>query len=161
MIQVYKNLYVGDDDDYEKVKGNSDFYILRCCKEGPAGHRAILKYDSQAAPKGSNYLSAEKGRVLALNFIDTDSPDFVPGKMVDEGLAFVSEHLSDSKVLVACNRGLSRAPTIALLWLYANDKLPATYHAALSAFRKLYPKYDPMLGLEVFARRKIQELKYR
>ena len=162
MIQVFKNLFVGGDDDYEKVKSDQGYAIVRACKYGPGGHQDILKYDSHAAPKGPNYLAARRGRVLALNFVDSDNPDFIPQAMVDEALKFISEQLgAEKRVLVACNAGASRAPTLAFLWLFSQGKLSPTYSGAIRMFRKLYPKYDPALGADIYARRRVQEMKHR
>ena len=49
-MEVIRNLYVGGDEDYEKVKDNKDFDIIRCCKFGPGSHKEILKY-KPSSPK--------------------------------------------------------------------------------------------------------------
>jgi predicted protein tyrosine phosphatase len=160
MREVYKGLFVGDDSDFEKVKNDSSWYIVRACKEGPGGHRNILHYTSPGAPKDRNYLFVKRSRFLVLNIIDAQDPTFVPDSLIDESLTFINDQLSKNhKVLIACNHGLSRSPTIAFLYLYSAGKLPQEYHKALRSFRQIYPQYDPSPGLELYAKRRIREMK--
>lgn len=153
MEQVIHNLYIGSDEDYEKLALRPGWFTLRCCKEGVGGHRATLGYKEQSAPKGANYLSATTGSRMALNFIDPHDPAFIPKKMVEAGLAFIDEHLSaGDKVLVACNKGHSRGPTTAMLYLRSIGELPHNFIASERIFRTLYHPYDPGIGARQFAR---------
>jgi len=160
MNQVYRDIYVGDDADFEKVKDKDGWAIVRACKDGPGGHRDMLGYHTQGAPKNSEYLFTKKKNVLALNLIDVDDPDYIPDELIEEALKFIKdERAKDKKVLIACNAGVSRSPSIALLYLYEEGKLPKPYHQALRMFRKLYPKYDPSAGIHIFTRRKISQIR--
>ncbi len=159
MKQVYKNLWVGDDEDYEQVKSSPDWRIVRSAKDGLGGHRDTLGYTSQGAPRNEHYLFTERGNRLVLNMIDVDNPDFIPEELVNKAVSYIKEQIEDHKVLVCCNKGISRAPSIALLYLYTEGKLPRPYPQAVRMFRKLYPKYDPSAGIHIFTRRKISELR--
>jgi hypothetical protein len=162
MREVYKSLFVGGDKDYEKVKDNPDWRILRATKEGDGGHRSLLGYTERAAPPGPNYLHVKKGRVLALNLIDADSDDYIPASALDTGVAFISENLRlGHKVLVACNGGHSRGPSLAMLWLALEGKLPANYNSAVRRFRMLYPDYDPGDGIRIAVKKRIESLRNR
>ena len=152
MERIIGNLFVGSDKDYEKVKNKEDWSILRCCKEGPGGHRDTLGYTTQAAPKGKDYLSVDTLRRRALNFIDPNDPNFIPVEMVKKGLDFIDKRLEvGDKVLVACNHGHSRGPTTALLYLRAIGELAGNFHHSENVFRTLYPDYDPGIGVRTFA----------
>jgi len=154
MKEIYSRLFVGDDSDYEKVKDKNDWYVIRACKEGEGGHRSQLGYTERAAPKGKDYLFVQKGRVLALNMVDSDDPAFTPDALVDKALSFVSSSLGlGHKVLIACNQGQSRAPSLALLWLVLNGKLP--FEGAFRRFKKLYPDYDPSPGIKGYIRQRL------
>ena len=63
------------------------------------------------------------------------------------------------KVLVHCNRGMSRSPTIALLYLLKHtNALPnASLQEALGRFRELYPPYAPARGVALFTQKYWQE----
>lgn len=152
MEEIINNLWVGDDNDYLKVKDKKDFSILRCCKYGPGGHQETLGYKTLAAPPGANYLSVDQRNRRALNFIDPSDSNFIPVKMVEKGLDFVDKRLAaGDKVLIACNAGHSRGPTTGLLYLRAIGDLTGNFHSSESFYRKLYRKYDPGLGCRTFA----------
>jgi protein-tyrosine phosphatase len=159
MKEVYKGLYVGGDDSVAEARKRS-MSIVHACKDGEFSHRGLLKYESMGAPKGSEYLVARRPGNLYLNLIDADDPSFVPDAVMNEALAFIKDSLGkDKPVLIHCNHGLSRSPTIAFLYLYSVGKLPSEFHKALRAFRHLYPLYDPSIGLELYAKRRIRDMK--
>jgi predicted protein tyrosine phosphatase len=159
MRELAKNLYVGSDKDVEKARGRG-FSIVHACKDGEYSHRSVLNYTSMGAPRGSEYLVAKRNRELYLNLIDTSDPAFVPDGVIDPALDFIQEQRDDGRsVLVHCNHGISRSPTLILLYLYKTGKLPRETHKALRLFRQLYPDYDPATGLALYAKRKIQEFK--
>lgn len=154
MKEIYKNLYVGDDEDYEKVKDKQDFYIIRSCKEGQGGHRAVLGYTERGAPKDDNYYFVERPRLLSLNLVDPPHESFIPPQVVNKALSFARKHLEQNhKVLIACNSGFSRAPSLGLLMMYELGKLPAS--RAISMYRKIYPDFAPSEGFKQFLRKRL------
>ena len=162
MREIILKLYVGDDADYEKVKDNPDWHILRAAKDGPGGHRETLGYTSMGAPKGPNYLFVERPRKLILNLVDSSDPDYIPTPLVDKALSFISDSLRlEHKILVCCNHGQSRSPSLAFLWLYLEGKLPAEYHRALRTFRTLYPAYSPGDGIRQYVKSRILAAKHK
>lgn len=153
MHEVIDRLYVGDDDAYQRLKDKPGWKFVRACKEGPGGHRETLGYTTHAAPKGPEYLAAEKDNRLALNFIDPHDPHYIPVAMIQQGLKYIRQALADgSKVLVACNRGHSRGPTTALLFLRSIGEMDGNFHSSENKFKTLYPDYDPGIGARQFAR---------
>ena len=152
-MEVYSNLFVGDDTAYEKLKDKSGWSFLRCCKEGPGGHRQLLGYTTLGAPKGPNYLWVKRGKVLALNLLDLDDPSFIDEGMVNKGLDFIDERLkAGDKVLVACNQGRSRGPTMAMMYLRRIHDLPDRFRLAFKIFKGIYHKYDPGQAMEQYAK---------
>lgn len=152
MENIYPHLFVGSDEDYLKIKDREGWSFLRCCKEGPGGHRDTLDYKTLAAPKGPTYLSVDQRNRRALNFIDPSDPNFIPMEMVRKGLDFIDKRLAaGDNVLVACNTGHSRGPTMGLLYLRAIGDLTGNFHHSESFYRKLYTKYDPGIGMRQFA----------
>lgn len=152
-------LFVGDDaDDVEAQKRG--YAILVCAKDGLYGHRAALRYNTMAAPKGENYYHAERGKRMVLNLIDVDDPEFIKEEVIFPALAFINKHLkAGDKVLVHCNAGHSRGPTIGLMFLRTIGELPNGFLTSEKVFRALYPKYDPGIGMRTFARAHWQQLK--
>ena len=160
MVEIIKQLYVGDDASYEKTKGQSGWSWLRCCKEGPGGHRQTLHYESLGAPRGKNYLWVRKGNLLALNLIDVEDPQMIPDEVLDTGVAFIKERMdAGDRVLVACNAGMSRGPTIAMLFLRTIGELDQPFNRARHIFKTLYPKYSPGHGMLFHAMNRWDELK--
>jgi len=116
MIEVSPNLFVGSAADYEfKVRDQAGWCVVHACKE--PYHRQALGYSGRAAPSSHpEYLVARRGDRLILNFVDASDPKYVPRELVDAALEFMHARLAeDSRVLVHCNQGESRAPTLALL----------------------------------------------
>jgi predicted protein tyrosine phosphatase len=154
MREVYKGLWVGDDSDVEKAQ-EKNWAILHCTKDGPHSHRSILGYTAQAAPKGEEYLTAKRGRELYLNLIDPETDKLISDEAVNAGIKFVREHLEKGDhVLVHCNQGNSRAPSIALLVLHSLGKIPAVN--AMNLFRKIYPNFAPSNGMKTFVRKRLR-----
>jgi hypothetical protein len=153
MEEVYPRLWVGGDEDYHKVAKRDNWSILRACKYGPSGHRDILGYNTLAAPEGKHRLWVRKGNVLALNILDLDDPNFIDDEMIDTGLTFIKDELAKGKdVLVACNQGKSRGPSIVLAFMQSVGEFPYSFVWSERIFRTLYPNYDPAQGIRHYVR---------
>lgn len=158
MIEVYTQLFVGNELDANKALRENDWFIIHACKE--PYHRQALGYSGRAAPKNHpEYLIAKRENRLILNLIDADNPNYIPKRIIDEAVDTIHEKLKTNKVLVHCNQGMSRSPTIALLYLLKHtDVLPkASLQEALNKFRELYPAYAPAQGVGLFAQKYWQE----
>jgi protein-tyrosine phosphatase len=82
--------------------------------------------------------------------VDANDPSFFAKEMIDKALDFIDENLSNGKkVLIHCNQGESRSPSIALVYLASRtDVLPRdSLEEAEIKFRSFYPLYDPKPGL--------------
>ena len=146
MIEVAPRLWVGSQADYERKR--PAWPIVQACKE--PYHRKALGYTTRGAPKDSpEYLFCYRGKRLILNIVDVDDPQFISAAGVDEAVGFVRRQRGVD-VLIHCNQGRSRSPSIAMLAL-AGD-LPETFDDAETIMRRLYPPYDPARGVHEFAR---------
>jgi len=83
--------------------------------------------------------------------IDPPTPLFKPQLFV-ASLDFIEKHISERKVLIHCNLGLSRAPSIALLYLAKRAKVISgeDYRKATQDFVKLFPSYQPARGIALY-----------
>lgn len=148
MEEIIKHLWIGSDDDVPEAKKRG-YARLACCKDGPDGHREMLGYETLGAPKGKDYLFARKGDWMALNLIDSENPMLIPDKVIDAGIDFIQEQMDKgNKILVHCNAGMSRSPSIVMLYLHKIGELSQGYNRALHIFKTLYPKYAPAHGME-------------
>jgi hypothetical protein len=152
VIEVFPNLYVGNAADYElAVRGQVGWCVVHAYKE--PYHRQALGYSGSGAPKDHpEYLVARRGEHLILNFIDAPDPRYIPRELIDAALEFIHECLAEgSRVLVHCNQGESRAPTLALLYLVKYTiELPGDMRGAIDEFRRRYPPYNPAGGVRGF-----------
>ena len=150
MIEVYPNLFVGDQIDYElNVIAQKGWAVVHACKE--PYHRRALGYRGRRAPEDHRErLVARRGYRLILNMVDARDPALFAKEMIDAALDFIDEALAKGlKVLVHCDRGESRSPAIALLYMAARlGVLPTeSLEAAEEQFGTLYLSYNPKPGI--------------
>ena len=155
MREVYTNLYCGSEKDvYESIAlFRPDVAVLHACKE--PYHREFVGYTGRGAPKDHpEYLWAERGNRLALNIVDAPDPKYFAKEMIDKGLDFIGQKLNEGyKVLVHCNEGMSRSPSICLLYLIKHGIIKGeTLEDCEAEFMKVYPEYNPGAGMRGFVK---------
>jgi hypothetical protein len=154
MKEVHPGLWVGSQADYEEIfdhHKDREWAIVHAAKD--PFHRQALGYAGRAAPKDHpDYLFVSKPGKLILNLIDAADPKYVPKEIIHRALDFIDENLAKGqKVLVHCNQGGSRAPTIAMLYLGYCAQLPFDFEEAEAKFLESYPDYKPAAGMRGFA----------
>lgn len=156
MVEVYTNLYVGNQDDFLKNQSFfKDWAVVHACKE--PFHRNLLGYTGRAAPKDDpRYLFGyDKLGHLVLNIVDCDNPKFFADIMIDEAINYVIKNLKEGKkVLIHCNQGESRAPSIAFLVLKKLGLLKETFAESVVLFRTLYPSFEANKGILEYVKNK-------
>lgn len=153
MIEVHPGLFVGDEADERRVRGEPGWFFIHACKE--PYHRQALGYTGRAAAKDHpEYLIARRDGRLILNLVDVADVNYVAAEIVDTAIEAIHANLGDSKVLLHCNQGHSRSPSIALLYLcrYTDRFAGVGLDDALVAFRALYPSYAPARGMADYVR---------
>lgn len=125
MYNVVDNIYIGTADEVNFAK-QYGYSILGVCKEPLHRQNARIRghnkdgYTGRAMDKNEpEYLFAKRDHALYCNFIDTQDSSYIPLEAVNECMNFLDEEIiyQDRKVLIACNKGESRSPSIALMWL--------------------------------------------
>jgi hypothetical protein len=153
LIEVLESLFVGSEQDEASVRRQDGWFVIHACKE--PYHRQALGYSGRGAPKDDpEYLIAARPGRLILNLVDADNVAYIPPEIIDAAVAAIHTNIGGAKVLVHCNQGLSRSPTIALLYMAKHtDRFRAMSAAsAVAEFRRLYPAYAPALGVAEFVR---------
>lgn len=153
MFEVYANLFVGSQDDEASIRGQDGWFVVHACKE--PYHRQALGYTGRAASKDHpEYLIARRNGCLILNLVDVDDVKFVAPLIIDAALSDIHQNLTAKRVLVHCNQGLSRSPSIALLYLakFSDVFGEQGYDGALRQFQSLYPVYAPAKGMADYVR---------
>jgi len=153
MIEVHPNLFVGAEHDEQSIRGRSDWFVVHACKE--PYHRQALGYTGRAASKDHpEYLIARRPGRLILNLVDVDNVAYIGAELVDAAIEAIEQNIGRSKVLVHCNQGASRSPTIA--FLYLAQKTAAfdgmDFDEAVQAFKRIYPPCNPARGMADYAR---------
>lgn len=154
MREVSEKIYVGNQADYENgVFIPSEWAFVHACKE--PHHRNLLRYKTRGAPKDHpEYLWAERGNRLYMNIVDAPKSFFFDKGMIDKALDFIDEKLNQGlKVLIHCNEGFSRSPSIVLLYLIKHGFVQGdTLEDVEAEFLKLYPEYNPGTGMRGFVK---------
>ena len=157
MHQIASKLWVGSQADFEALDVHGTTWsAVHACKE--PYHRQALGYTGRSAPPDHpEYLWARRGNRLILNLIDGPDPKYVNRAMIDEALRFIDEQLEllrkgngHESLILHCNQGGSRAPTIGMLYLAPH--LPENFADAEDQYRESCPSYAPGIGMREFAR---------
>lgn len=144
--QVMPNLSFGNESACTH-DSSGQVAVVHACKE-PC-HRSAVGYTSRSLPRSHvNYLVLEDEYHLYLNLIDPPQPLFMMPSFV-AFFAFVDKHIGHREVMIHCNQGESRAPSLALLYTAKRfGRFPAeSYLVAAQAFRGEFP-YNPGLGIQ-------------
>ena len=157
MIEVYPNLYVGTESDCF-FDNRDDWAVVHACKF-PC-HQKAVGYSGNLSRKHPNYLVLERGTHLFLNMIDPDTPLFKP-PLFDSALSFMDRYFPTHKVLIHCNKGNSRAPSLALLYLSKCIQVinSESYATAAKDFRTKFPGYQPGRGIQTYLTKHWTEIK--
>lgn len=153
MIEVHQNLFVGAELDEQRLRGDGGWFFVHACKE--PYHREALGYTGRAAAKGHpEYLIARRPGRLILNLVDVADVNFIMPEIVDAAINAIHLNIPERKVLVHCNQGQSRSPTIAMLYLARHTDIfrGLDHAAAFGAFAAIYPPFAPARGMAEYAR---------
>jgi hypothetical protein len=143
-VRVADRLSYGDEGTCSHVDDGS-IGVVHACKE-PC-HRQAVGYQKHLPDTHPHYLVYERGHHLFLNMIDPPQPRFMMPSFL-AFLGFVDREIPDREVLIHCNQGQSRAPSLALLYMAKRLRsIPdESYDLAAEAFRSQFP-YRPGEGI--------------
>lgn len=162
MKKIVENLYIGvvSDIPFAKQEGMS---ILGVCKEPLHRQHAKLQgaseegYVGRAMPKHEpEYLWAERDHALYLNLIDAREAKYIPDECINKAIDFIDKEIADGRyVLICCNKGESRSPSVALMWLMKNNRFDRYISGdyIISIFKTLfYKNYNPGNGMKEYVK---------
>ncbi|MGB7001733.1 MAG: dual specificity protein phosphatase [Halobacteriota archaeon] len=148
MNGISENLFIGNDTDCSTV--GSDFAIIHACK---TCHQKGVGYRGNLSSSHPNYLIYENDNNLFLNIVDMDQEllSKFTHPIMKSALNFIRNHIKTEKILVHCNQGQSRSPSIGLVYLAQNGNISSnSYINAKEEFVEIYPAYLPGKGLELY-----------
>lgn len=150
MYRVYDRLFIGC--DYECFKNKEGWVTIHACKS-PC-HQKAVGYRGNLPRSHPNYLVLKRNNNLYLNMIDPPRPLFMM-PLFTKFLKFAKLHWREGKkIFIHCNKGESRAPSLALLFLAKNIGVISneSYEKAKEEFIKIYPNYMPGMGIQIYLR---------
>jgi hypothetical protein len=150
MTEIYPNLFIGTVEEAKRVMSR-DWTPFWCV----VNLASTFHYENHGWKKGLKdhpcYVMCVEYpySLLSLNWVD--GPAYLydyQGKGVERFrkiLDFIDTGIKTHKVLIVCNQGVSRSPSVALVYLAKYlHKIPSeSYAAAKEEFIKLYPMYAP------------------
>lgn len=165
MVKIIEHLYTGSIAEYQSLGlGVVRFSVLGACKEplhrmnariqgaeenGYTG-RSMAKYEPE-------YLWAERNHALYLNLIDARKPEFIPVSAIKKAIEFISEEIKDGRdVFIVCNKGESRSPSIALIYLIELDCFDDcnNFDEVIYSFKNdFFRNYNPGVGMYEFCKK--------
>ena len=156
MKQIFEGVYVGSQED-EPIEGWATIHAAK----NPY-HVDAVGYKGKLEPSHPNYLMLRKENDLYLNMID---PPFelladLTNPMFQESMNFIAQAIIDDKnILVRCNKGQSRSPSIILVFMAFGDLISkSSYAEAKKEFMELYPEYSPGEGVAKYLEKNWQDL---
>lgn len=156
MYEVFERVWVANDQFCRS--GGGEWAVVHACKS-PCHQRAV-DYRGSLPSSHPNYLSLNRGPDLYLNLIDPPRPLFMPSSFA-VFLDFAdAEWAAGRKLLIHCNQGESRAPSLALLFMAKRRSAldDTSYLAARGEFEQIYKNYRPGAGIQTYFSEKWQEL---
>lgn len=130
--KIAGNIYVGDDSDCNSEDG---WVIIHACKT------CFKKVDKNDCD-------------LYLNMIDPIQPLFNL-QLFKDAVDFINKNIKYKKILIHCNKGMSRSPSIAMLYVFGN----LDYGEAQYNMSEVYNKYQPSLGIDTYMEENWEQLK--
>ena len=150
MKKIHTNLFIGGDSDCDACLMDPEFSIVHACK---TCHQKAVKYEGSLSPSHPNYLIYEVGSHIYLNMVDM--PNELLSKFTNpifkHAMDFINREIKTKNVLVHCNFGMSRSPSLGLVYLASTGVISNnSLENAADEFFGLYPKYSPGTGIMLY-----------
>jgi hypothetical protein len=148
MQEIYQRVIVSSVNAC--CSGSESRAVVHACKS-PC-HQREVGYTGSLPKTHPKYLKVIRGNELFLNIIDPPKPLF-PDELFAVFMSFAREKWDTGlELLIHCNRGESRAPSLGLVFLAKHVRaVPnGSYAEARRDFAKLFPNYAPGLGIETY-----------
>lgn len=146
MIEISNNLFIGNIIDLSKFSLENDAIVHAT----QTIHYDIMGWDrkyTKPTKNHPNYIVWERENRISLNWVD--GPAYLyewsgPSTFV-RVLDFIEKWIVDRNVLIHCDQGISRSPTLGLLFLAKRQmSIPnSSFSIARIEFQKIYPLYQP------------------
>ncbi|MCX5632289.1 MAG: hypothetical protein NTW93_01215 [Phycisphaerae bacterium] len=155
------NLYIGAMADLDEIN-YQDWAVVHATQ---TVHYKIFNWDrkfNKPNKNHPNYICYEKDNRFSLNWVDGEAHLFNwsgAGTFI-KVLDFIDKWIQTKTVLIHCDQGQSRSPTLGLLYLAKRAKLiPCqSFELARTEFVKMYPYYSPS-GIGDYVKTKWEDIR--
>ena len=155
-VEVSPGLIVGNEEHLSQLlsqpEWGAEWFAISACK---THHQTMVGYTGNLEQDHPEYLIAERENHIALNIVDAADPALFEWARpaILQTLVAIETVLSEGRrVLLHCNAGISRSPSIAMLYLHMVDELifrKLEHSVAKENFQKNYPYYSPRPGIDI------------
>jgi len=146
MIGISENFFVGSKFDLNQFSLEDDAIVHAT----QTIHYKIMSWDrkyNKAKKDHPNYIVWENANRLSLNWVDGAAHlyNWSGPETFIKVLNFIDKWINNRRVFVLCDLGMSRSPTLGLIYLAKRQKLIPndSFASARLEFRKIYPMYQP------------------
>lgn len=151
ITKIYENIYIANDK--EDKSSDYSWISIRAAKY-PWHNELTGGVSNKSSPE---YLFARRGNSLILNLVDAEKPEFISKICIDKAIEMMELYVSTKSIVVQCNEGFSRSPSIVFLYLVKNKIITGDLKTALASFYVMYPKYRPGKGMFGFIKNHFEE----
>lgn len=157
MIKVIDCIHVGVKEEYERAIGCGVKVV--CALNRAAGfvtHQSVVGWEGRGCDKRNPYyLYKRRDDGIYLNMIDGDDPKYVSDIMVNAALLYIWQMVQEGEdVFIYCSMGVSRAPSIALMYMLENGLIERSEDTVRIFKRDFYRGYRPKMGNLLYIKRR-------
>lgn len=157
---VHEGLFVGPGLDVYKFAGS----ILHCARDpwfAEAAHQKPSGDWFGAELSGPTHIRISYNE-LSLNMVDAAHERYLSDEMINAGLEFITERMAEGDaILVHCNMGISRSPSMAFLWMFEHGFLDDEFRYAAPQFKDIYPNWCPGNGIWNYLKKRCDPYNFR
>lgn len=140
------NLYVGNINDLSVIN-EIEWAVVHATQTIHYQYFGWNRTTNKPDKNHPNYIYFEKDNHLSLNWVDGAAYlyNWSGTKTFVDVLNFIDKWIQTRKVLVHCDQGFSRSPTLCLLYLSKRGKKieDSSYDNAKNDFIRFFPQYNP------------------
>jgi len=147
MIEITKDLFIGDINDFYRNSQDKSMAFVHATQ---TVHYKLMGWDRQnnkPSKNHPNYIKLMSGNRFSLNWVDGGAHlyNWTGVDTFIEILNFIEKCISEKKVLIHCDQGQSRSPTVGLLYLAFRTRVISdnSFEDAYQKFIEIYPNYAP------------------
>lgn len=145
MFKVSDNLFIGNDLDFKTASKQGGYSFVHCAK-----YPYWNDLPKTGEEIGANI--AHRHQELFLNMVDSDESHYFSMPLFEYAFLFIDSELGKGrKVLVHCNKGVSRSPSVVMAYMARKGELTTETHLKCKKeFLKKYRYYAPSSGVAFF-----------